>query len=152
MKKAVLALVLIGSAVFLTCSVLGLVSIMTDAHQDNQKAIQVDDTSGPGKVVGKAAGSAATSAAPKATKAAPTSLGDGTYVVGKEIAPGTYKTAGAAPASLVTMCVWSVVANDDQDADYIDSGVIDKENDSNRTTLKKGNVFKTTGCKAWIKQ
>ncbi len=73
--------------------------------------------------------------------------GSGTYLVGDDIQPGTYKTAG--PGSL-GMCYWerakdssggfeSIIANDN----LTGQGVV--------TIKSSDKVFKTDGCQAWVK-
>ncbi|MFE3110601.1 hypothetical protein [Kitasatospora indigofera] len=73
--------------------------------------------------------------------------GSGTYLVGDDIQPGTYKTAG--PGSL-GHCYWerdkdssggfdSIIANDN----LTGQGVV--------TIKSSDKVFKTTGCQAWVK-
>lgn len=73
--------------------------------------------------------------------------GSGTYLVGDDIQPGTYKTAG--PGSL-GLCYWerskdssggleSIIANDN----LTGQGVV--------TIKSSDNVFKSTGCQAWVK-
>ncbi|WP_371481590.1 hypothetical protein [Kitasatospora sp. NBC_00315] len=76
-----------------------------------------------------------------------TVAGSGTYLVGDDIQPGTYKTAG--PGSL-GMCYWerakdssggfeSIIANDN----LTGQGVV--------TIKSSDKVFKTEGCQAWVK-
>ncbi|WP_457031414.1 hypothetical protein [Kitasatospora sp. P5_F3] len=76
-----------------------------------------------------------------------TIAGNGTYLVGDDIQPGTYKTAG--PGSL-GLCYWergkdssggfdSIIANDN----LTGQGVV--------TIKKTDKVFKTQGCQVWTK-
>jgi hypothetical protein len=73
--------------------------------------------------------------------------GSGTYLVGDDIQPGTYKTAG--PGSL-GMCYWER----DKDSSGGFDSIIANENLKGQgvVTIKSSDkVFKTTGCQAWVK-
>ncbi len=91
-----------------------------------------------------------TAAAPPAAAPAPadTIPGDGTYLVGTDIQPGTYKTAG--PDNSAGDCYWqrskdssgsfdSIIANDN----LAGQGVV--------TIRSSDGAFKSQGCQAWVK-
>ena len=73
--------------------------------------------------------------------------GSGTYLVGDDIQPGTYKTAG--PGSL-GLCYWERA----KDSSGGFESIIANENLRGQgvVTIKSSDkVFKTTGCQAWVK-
>ena len=75
--------------------------------------------------------------------------GDGTYVVGKDIEPGTYRTDGP-QGGLVTNCYWARLSSTSGDLrDIIANG-----NTMGRTTVTiapTDKAFTTTGCNRWTK-
>lgn len=83
-------------------------------------------------------------------KASKTDIGEGEWLVGKDVAPGTYRTTGA-DDSAVPLCHWVVWTNDNKN-EAGPSGLVDKSNQPGRVALKKGNVFETSGCRPWVKQ
>jgi hypothetical protein len=88
----------------------------------------------------------APAAAPPAAPA-DTIDGSGTYVVGDDIQPGTYKTAG--PGSL-GMCYWE--RDKDSSGDF--GAIIANDNLTGQgvvTVKKTDKVFKTQGCQDWVK-
>lgn len=91
---------------------------------------------------GTAGGGTGTSAA------ATTVAGDGEYLVGQDMQPGTYRTAGPSDGSGGN-CYWqrskdasgsvdSIIANDN----LAGSGLV---------TVSKGEVFESTGCQNWVR-
>lgn len=91
----------------------------------------------------------AVSKAPAKKKAA-TSIGDGTFIVGKDVAAGQYKTPGAAER-IISFCAWST-ARDDSFDKPIDLGSASEVQQPGFVTLKTGYYFKTTGCQPWVRQ
>ncbi|MFB6512102.1 hypothetical protein ACFCW4_02625 [Streptomyces virginiae] len=73
-------------------------------------------------------------------------IGSGTYLVGEDIKAGTYKTAGPSSSS-VPNCYWSRNKNDSGEF----SAIITNEllQGPGRVTVKKGEVFETSGCEVW---
>lgn len=74
---------------------------------------------------------------------------DGTYVVGKDVQPGTYRTRGPVPG-VVADCHWSRL----KDLSGTSSAVIDigNENGQGFVTIQADDVaFKTSGCEPWQK-
>ena len=72
--------------------------------------------------------------------------GDGTYVVGTEVAPGTYHTAGAADGN----CYWERLSGLSGTFDDI----IANDNTDGPTTVTisaTDKAFKTEGCESWSK-
>lgn len=61
----------------------------------------------------------------------PGTFTDGTYVVGEEIQPGTYKTAGPDANSMVPLCYWARLSNLEGDLDSI----IANDNIQGQTTI-----------------
>jgi hypothetical protein len=79
----------------------------------------------------------------------PGQIGNGTYLVGSDIQPGTYRTAGPA-ASVMPNCYWSR----NQDASGEMKSIIANDNSQGPTTVTikpSDGVFKTSGCQPWIK-
>lgn len=69
--------------------------------------------------------------------------GDGQYLVGEDIKPGTYKTAGADSFS----CYWARLKNASGELGSIIAN--DNIKGQTRVTLKKGEYFETKGCQDW---
>lgn len=90
------------------------------------------------------------SVAPAKTPALPTSVSDGEYEVGKDIAAGRYRTAGA-DQGLVSLCTYSI-SKTQGGSDYIDVGTVTGEKEQAYVTLKKGQWFKAQGCQPWARQ
>ncbi|MHA6762061.1 hypothetical protein [Streptacidiphilus sp. PAMC 29251] len=90
-------------------------------------------------------------AAPIKTTAAPATsfAGDGEFQVGKDIAPGTYKSAGPASTDLPS-CYWER----DKDASGNMDSIIANDTPTGAAvvTIKfTDRIFKTQGCKQWTK-
>ncbi|MFF4128335.1 hypothetical protein ACFYYP_32835 [Microbispora rosea] len=75
---------------------------------------------------------------------AKTIAGDGQYLVGEDIKPGTYKTAGTDGDFA---CYWARLRN----ATGEFSAIIANDNITGpaRVTLKKGEYFETKRCQSW---
>lgn len=85
---------------------------------------------------------------PPSTKGGPsTSIGEGTWLVGKQVKPGRYVTRGAAPGP-VPLCYWHT-AKDTTDEHIVEQGVVDGPNEQGIANLKKGEYFQTSGCAPW---
>ncbi len=78
------------------------------------------------------------------TGPATTISGDGQYLVGEDMKPGTYKTAGTDSS---VPCYWARL----KDASGELSGIIANDNITGpaRVTLKKGEYFETKRCQPW---
>lgn len=75
--------------------------------------------------------------------------GDGQYIVGTDIRPGTYRTAGPADSSLPN-CYWER----DKDTKHELSSIIAHGNPSGSAVvavLPTDKLFQTPGCKEWVK-
>ncbi|WP_327315759.1 hypothetical protein [Streptomyces sp. NBC_01235] len=72
--------------------------------------------------------------------------GDGEYLVGQDMKPGTYKTKGPTDGS---MCYWERAKDSSGDFDSIITN--GTPTGTGRVTVKKGEVFKTQGCQDWTK-
>lgn len=79
-------------------------------------------------------------AAPPAPEAA---ISDGTWVVGEDIAAGTYKVVEAVPAD----CYWSITKSGTNGGDIIENDI--PGGGKPKVTLKKGQDFTTRGCGDW---
>jgi hypothetical protein len=86
--------------------------------------------------------------APSTTPTAPapmTTFGDGSYVIGPDVAPGTYHTDGLVAGS-TTPCTW------ERDADTEGKTVLAHDSVTGPTTvviLAGDGGFKTNGCQPW---
>jgi hypothetical protein len=102
-------------------------------------------------------GSTATYSAPAITAqpapAAPvgpaTTVDDGTYEVGPDMAPGKYKTAGPPDGSFADMCYWSRNKDDSGELGSIIANDIVKGPGS--LTVKSGQYLKLSGGCTWVK-
>ncbi|AHH93721.1 hypothetical protein GCM10010174_23700 [Kutzneria viridogrisea] len=96
---------------------------------------------------------ATSSAAPTTTTATPTgpatSFGPGVHVVGTDILPGTYRTAGPTDGAL-PICYWA--REKDTSGEF--SSIIANDNAKGPTTVTiaaTDGAFKTSGCQQWTK-
>jgi hypothetical protein len=76
-----------------------------------------------------------------------TTYGDGTYLVGVEIDPGTYKTTGPDKDSVIPMCYWERAKNDSGEL----GSIIANHNSEgpDRVTVKAGETVKFSGDCKW---
>jgi hypothetical protein len=89
-------------------------------------------------------------AKPAKTKApASTISGDGEYLVGQDMPAGTYKTAGSADTDLGLPCYWERAKNSSGEFGSIIANGTPKG--QSRVTVNRGEVFKSQGCKDWVK-
>lgn len=79
---------------------------------------------------------------PVATK--PGTIGNGTWVVGEDVKPGTYRSPGATDSSF-PFCSWQVKTG----KAYGDMGTSGEVADPQLVTLQKGQQFETSGCGTW---
>ncbi|MFF1481760.1 hypothetical protein ACFVYD_30130 [Streptomyces sp. NPDC058301] len=90
-----------------------------------------------------------TSPSPQSTRPATTVNGDGQYRIGTDIQAGTYRTDGPSDSSLPN-CYWER----DRDAKGELNSIIANGNPTGSavvTILPADKLFKTQGCKEWIK-
>ncbi|WP_258045019.1 hypothetical protein [Streptomyces sp. SM11] len=80
-------------------------------------------------------------------KGPPTTVGgDGEYLVGEEMRPGTYRTGGPGDSF---GCYWERARNSSGEFDaIIANGNLEG---SGRVSVNKGEIFKSTGCQDWKK-
>lgn len=74
--------------------------------------------------------------------------GDGEYLVGKDMPAGTYKTAGS-DNELDLPCYWERAKDSSGEFDSIIANGNPKG--QSRVTVNRGEVFKSQGCKDWVK-
>lgn len=73
--------------------------------------------------------------------------GDGTYVVGKDIEPGTYRTEGP-QGGIITDCYWARLSGTSGEPDDIIANEVTKGRTT--VTIEGGDkAFSTNGCKTW---
>ncbi|MFD5733363.1 hypothetical protein ACFWIY_11075 [Streptomyces sioyaensis] len=85
----------------------------------------------------------------KAAAAGPgTTVGQGSYLVGEDIAAGTYRTGGPA-ASDIPLCYWARA----KDSSGEMGGIIANGTSRGpaRVTVTEGETFETNGCQRWTK-
>lgn len=85
-----------------------------------------------------------------AIPAGTTAFDQGTYVVGRDIEPGSYRTAGPRPGDSIQFCYWKRLKNASGDASSLIAFDVAK-GPSTVTISKTDGAFKTSGCQAWVK-
>ena len=136
---------LVGAAIVAVCGVgsLLVVAIGAGGVDDKPSSFATPSTYGPPPAQGQGG-----KASPPAKKAA-ADINEGTWLVGKDVKAGKYRTAGALK-SVIIMCYWDV-RTDTGDETIIaeNQGVIDKIGSPGFVTIKNGQYFKTSGCAPW---
>ncbi|WP_330318475.1 hypothetical protein [Streptomyces platensis] len=77
-----------------------------------------------------------------------TTVGQGSYLVGKDIAAGTYRTGGPA-ASDMPLCYWARAKDTSGARDSVLANGTPKG--PARVTVHTGETFETNGCRRWTK-
>lgn len=80
--------------------------------------------------------------------AANTVPGDGVFVVGEDIKPGTYKTSGPS-ADGIGSCYYAFKNGTGSDADIVDNNIVEGQA---TVSLSAGQIFETTSCSDWTRQ
>lgn len=146
--KRALAYISVG----LICLVLGAAMGGGSSNNSDAKAAPAPTVTVSATVPAKAdaarpapAATVTKTAAAQPAQAADTAPGDGTYLVGSDMAAGTWKTDGPDGP----LCYWERAK--DSTGDF--SSIIANDNitGTGRVTVFKGETFKTTGCKDWTK-
>lgn len=78
----------------------------------------------------------------------PATFGEGTYVVGVDIAPGTYRTAGAEPG-LFEYCAWFTKEGPSSNSDVIDFGTGNAGEPQVVEIDESVGAFDSSGCETW---
>jgi hypothetical protein len=127
----------------LVCVSVAIIGAIGSAVDDKPKPTETLDLGAPASTPAPAS-----TAAPATTKAAgpATQIEDGTWLVGEDVAPGTYRLA--APVSS-GMCYWGIYKAGTNQADIVDNGV--ETGGRPTVTLKAGQEFKSSGCGTWMK-
>lgn len=99
----------------------------------------------PSTVTVSAQPSTVTIIAAAAAPATADGFGPGTYVVGKDIKPGTYKTAGPADS----LCYWARNKDTTGDAGSIIANGV-PQGPATVTIKSTDGAFETSGCKNWV--
>jgi hypothetical protein len=100
--------------------VAGVVVLLLIIIGSTSKSAPKSNTTTPSVATSASQAAAPTNPAPPAKPSGPaTSFGDGTWVVGDEIQPGTYRSAGATPG-LFDLCSASTHTGDAADGSIID--------------------------------
>jgi len=108
------------------------------------------DVSVPATVPRQRATTTAVASASAPAVGAATSVRDGTYEVGKDIAAGRYKTAGPPTNATIRNCRWQSATDDSGELrSIISSG--DTQGPGS-VTVKAGEFFQTSGGCTWTKQ
>ncbi|MFJ5879189.1 hypothetical protein ACIQD1_31255 [Streptomyces sp. NPDC093088] len=72
--------------------------------------------------------------------------GDGTFLIGEEVRPGTYRSAG--PTDNTTDCYWARLKGTTGDANEIIANNSGK-GPATVTVLPGDKAFQTSGCQTW---
>lgn len=94
-----------------------------------------------------AAASGTTTRAPSNAGGAATIPGEGTFQVGDEVKPGTYRTDGPANSGASDTCYWERAKNASGEPESIISNGITAG--PARVDIKEGEIFKSQGCQEW---
>jgi hypothetical protein len=86
-------------------------------------------------------------AAPASPVNLATAFGDGTYVVGIDLVPGTYATTGPAVGG-IGVCSWSRLKDTSGNVDSIITNDV-QQGPTTVTITNTDGVFKTAGCTTW---
>lgn len=125
--------VLVGLLAAGLCGGLGVVALSAGAEQAAVSTVL------PEEEAGKVTPQVSPQVSPR-----PGTIREGTWEVGSDVKPGKYKTKGALE-TVIPMCYWDVKTGDR----ITDQGVKNKPNEQGIVTLKKGQVFTTSGCNEW---
>ena len=88
--------------------------------------------------------------APAAASGPKTSFGDGTWVVGEDIEPGTYKSAGA-QVGIMEFCAVSTHSGDTTDSPIIDIASANANEPIRIKATGKVKAVKASGCEDFVK-
>ena len=108
------------------------------------------DISVPATMPQQRAPTTAVAPAPTPPGGAAASVGDGTYEVGKDLAPGRYKTAGPPTDAVIKDCYWQRTKDDSGELQSIISS--GDAQGPGSVTVKAGEFFQTSGGCTWTKQ
>ncbi len=138
--------------IVLLLGITGITGIVDGGQQSSTSTATIAEP--PAAPAAPPAASAAPPAAPAELLAAPaspvnlaTAFGDGTYVVGIGIVPGTYATTGPAVGGL-GMCSWSRLKDTSGNVDSIIANDA-RQGATTVTITKTDGVFQTAGCNTW---
>lgn len=110
----------------------------TDNSSEEPAASASDDT--PAEVAPEPEPEAELEASPE-PEPEPVGIGNGTFTIGDEVEPGTYRSDGT------SMCYWARLAGFSGELDDI----IVNGNNATIVTISEGDVgFETTGCGMWV--
>ncbi|MFE2225866.1 hypothetical protein [Streptomyces kronopolitis] len=137
------------------CTVFGLGAAVGGGGTDGKKAeakpaptVTVTYTAKPVPASADKPGKAAAPAEKAAAEGPETAVGQGSYLVGEDIAAGTYKTAGPT-ASDIPLCYWARAKDSSGEVGSIIANGTPEG--PSRVTVNKGETFETNGCKQWKK-
>lgn len=137
-------------ALFLGAGISGSGDAQADGHPGAAPTVTVTKTAeaqaaNPEPTVTVTATTTVTAKPPKPKGPATSVPGDGEYLVGTDMKAGTYRTAGPDEFG----CYWERDKDSSGDFDSIIAN--DNLQGSGRVTVRKGEVFKTSGCQKWVK-
>src|SRR5437868_4132657 len=118
---------------------------MTDRNED---ATAPATTAGPTATAPWPTQAPAPVEAPAAPAGPATTIDDGVYEVGVDVAPGKYKTAGGSGA----LCYWDQKKEPGGNFGAGDDQGVAEAGEPQVVTLVKGRYFKTSDCGTWKKQ
>ncbi len=125
-------------------AVVGVVVIGAMSANANKEATKNDADTGSSASAGQHSGHKSGSGAKARADKKPAFSGDGSYVVGKDIQPGTYRTTGNTDG----MCYWERAKDASGEADSLIAN--DNVTGTSYVTVKATDkLFKSNGCKDW---
>jgi hypothetical protein len=75
-------------------------------------------------------------------------IGNGTHIVGTDIQPGTYRSAGAEPG-IFELCVWSTLDGPSSNSNTLDFGTANADDQQVVEISESVGAFETSGCSPW---
>lgn len=79
-----------------------------------------------------------------------TSITDGSWTVGRDVRPGTYRTSQPVGGGVANSCYWAISRSGTNGSDIIENDNVDGGFPT--VTLSVGQDFKSQACGTWVKQ
>lgn len=81
----------------------------------------------------------------------PSGIGSGTFIVGQDIQPGTYKSAGA-EEGMFEFCSWSIQKGPNTNSGILDFGTANANEQMVVKIGKNAGAFTSSNCEPWVRQ
>jgi cytoskeletal protein RodZ len=157
-----IVLLAVAGLVALVCCIGGLSQLATNDEPDatpstrpttvqpsTKPTTKPPVTTAPPRTTAPATSAPTTEAPPiVGLKSNPKKFGQGTFVVGKDVDAGDYRSPGA-EESIMTLCTWTLKA---KSGSIVGIGSASSVDEPELVTLKKGQTFESSGCQAWVKR